>query len=64
MAKDAKDEESKKWTRHDHHSGEANGLCNIFDNSQSWMIKVAGGERKGKSSLEVLDDIEIFTGKR
>jgi len=27
-------------------------------------LMVAGGERKGKSSLEVLDDIEIFTGKR
>lgn len=31
---------------------------------QSLVLKVAGGERKGKSGLEVLDDVEIFNGKR
>ena len=27
-------------------------------------LKVTGGERKGRSGLQILDDVEIFSGKR
>jgi hypothetical protein len=27
-------------------------------------LKVAGGERKGRSGRQILDDVEIFSGKR
>ena len=65
MAQDAQDEERQEWTCHDNHQGKADGKRYYsYVYIQSPALKVAGGERKGKSGLEVLDDMEIFNGKR
>ena len=65
MAEDAKDEEGQEWICHDNHSGKADGKGYVSMCKYALLtLKVAGGERKGKSGLEVLDDLEIFTGKR
>ena len=38
------------------------GLRLCFDILE--YLKVAGGERSGRSGRQILDDVEIFTGKR